>query len=241
MISTIICTLNEEAAIGSVLDTTPRTVCGEENEILVVDGGSSDATIDIVERREDVRLLVERRKGKGVAMRTGVAAARGAIMVFQDGDGTHLGIDIPRFVQAITADGYDLSIGNVIPHLKTIRWRQLIPFTHSFGFFASRCCYYLKAVREYYRRPRYWDVIKTLQDPLNGHRAIRKSDFNNLNLRSTGFELETEMNCKAIEHGLSIIHIPIAYVDRRGESKLLRNPGAYVKIVRTLFADHAFQ
>jgi glycosyltransferase involved in cell wall biosynthesis len=229
MISTIICTLNEEAAIGSVLDTTPRTVCGEENEILVVDGGSSDATIDIVERREDVRLLVERRKGKGVAMRTGVAAARGAIVVFQDGDGTHLGIDIPRFVQAITADGYDLSIGNVIPHLKTIRWRQLIPFTHSFGFFASRCCY------------RYWDVIKTLQDPLNGHRAIRKSDFNNLNLRSTGFELETEMNCKAIEHGLSIIHIPIAYVDRRGESKLLRNPGAYVKIVRTLFADHAFQ
>jgi len=75
-----------------------------------------------------------------------------------------------------------------------------------------------------------------LQDPLNGMRAITKQDFQRLNLITTGFEIETEMNIKAIIHGMKIVELPIRITPRdgNGKSKFLFNFRSHLKILRLL-------
>ena len=90
-ISVIVPAYNEESRLG---DTLPRMVRyfagrGERFEILVVDDGSSDDTADVVRRQQEAEVSVielDRNRGKGAALRTGVLASRGARVLLTDAD-----------------------------------------------------------------------------------------------------------------------------------------------------------
>src|SRR4051812_28727 len=72
-VSVIVPAKNEAANIGWVLARMPQLV----DEVIVVDGHSTDGTVDVVRRvRPDARILTEEGRGKGAALRTGFAAAR---------------------------------------------------------------------------------------------------------------------------------------------------------------------
>ena len=108
LVSVIIPTLNEAENLRHVLPTIPDVV----DELVIVDGGSTDGTVDVVrELAPTPRSSWSRCAGKGNALRTGFAAASGDILVMMDADGSMDPLDIATFVAALNA-GADVAKGS---------------------------------------------------------------------------------------------------------------------------------
>src|SRR6202011_2305626 len=103
--------LDEEGAIGQVVAAMPR---GWVDEIIVVDGGSRDATVAEA-GAAGATVLVEKEAGYGRAGAGGAAAAGAGgaeILVFLDGDGGDRPEAIPSLVQPILDGKFDFVIGS---------------------------------------------------------------------------------------------------------------------------------
>ena len=84
-VSLIIPTLNEAKSLTHVLTALPDVV----DELVVVDSGSTDGTLDVIRQlRPDAKIVEEPRRGKGIALQTGFAAAAGDTLVILDADGS---------------------------------------------------------------------------------------------------------------------------------------------------------
>jgi glycosyltransferase involved in cell wall biosynthesis len=106
-VAVLVCTLNEEENLPYVLPRIPNWV----NEVLVVDGHSTDDTVAVAkELRPDARIVYQPGTGKGDALRYGVAQATGDIIVTLDADGQTDPAELPLFVEAIQR-GYDFAKG----------------------------------------------------------------------------------------------------------------------------------
>jgi len=107
-VSLIIPTLNEAENLRYVLPTLPSVV----DELVIVDGGSTDGTVGVVRQLQPNATIVhEPRPGKGVALQSGFEAARGEILVMMDADGSMDPNDIATFVAALLA-GADVAKGS---------------------------------------------------------------------------------------------------------------------------------
>ena len=81
-----------------------------EAEILVVDDGSSDETVDVCQSFGVRRVAHPYGLGNGAAIKTGARAAHGEVLVFLDADGQHDPADIPRLLARLD-EGYDMAVG----------------------------------------------------------------------------------------------------------------------------------
>ena len=107
-VSVIIPVKNEAANLPWVFERLPLGI----SEVIVVDGKSTDDTLDVVRAlRPDAVIVQQTRKGKGNAMACGFAAARGDIFVMLDADGSAHPAEIVDFVAALTA-GADFAKGS---------------------------------------------------------------------------------------------------------------------------------
>jgi len=107
MTSVIIPALNEEPNLPWVLPRIPSWV----DEVILVDGHSIDDTIQMARAvLPTIRVITQEGKGKGAALRAGVNAARGDIIVMLDADGSTDPAEIPAFVGALLA-GADYAKG----------------------------------------------------------------------------------------------------------------------------------
>ena len=89
-------TLNEAANIPHVFGR----VSDGPIEVILIDGRASDDTVAVAKAiRPDVRVVLEKRPGKGAALAAGFAAATGDIIVMLDADGSADPAEIPRFVK----------------------------------------------------------------------------------------------------------------------------------------------
>jgi len=98
---------NEEVTLANVLEAV-RTMT---DDLIVVDGHSSDGTVAIAEKF-GARVVQDNGRGKGDAVRIGLASARHPITVLIDADGSHEPRDIAALVAPIAADEADLVMGS---------------------------------------------------------------------------------------------------------------------------------
>ena len=200
-VSVVIPTLNEEANIGWVLRRMPPWV----EEVIVVDGGSRDRTIEVAKAlRPDVVVVTELRKGKGVALRTGFATATREVIVMIDADGSMDPAEIENYVAAVD-EGYDLVKGSraapgggstdLTPtrHLGNLFLKGMVNLLYDSDF--TELCY--------------------------GFMALRRSSLAAMGLTADGFEIETQIVVNSLRGGLRIAEIPSQEAERlNGESHL---------------------
>jgi glycosyltransferase involved in cell wall biosynthesis len=214
--SVIIATKNEEESIAKVICSFPDAV-KKQSEIIVVDS-STDHT-PIIAESLGVKVIRERGKGKGRAMKTGVKASRGDIIIFMDGDGTDPPSFIPQMLKKLEHN--DMVLGS----------RSMREFPEDdptmrriFKFYGPL------SVRPVFRMAGF----KVNGDPLAGFRAIRKKDWYRLGLKSNDFRIEAEMNMQAVKLGFRLGEIPIPHLKRGGglmKSKLVTSPKMWIKIM----------
>src|SRR3954449_12511247 len=106
-VSVVVPTYNEAANLPHVFALLPEDV----HEVIVVDGRSTDGTIEVAKAlRPDVKIVLQNRRGKGNAMACGFAAVTGDIVVMLDADGSADPREIPRFVRTLV-EGADFAKG----------------------------------------------------------------------------------------------------------------------------------
>lgn len=99
-VTVVVPALNEAENLPYVLPRIPRWV----HEVLLVDGHSTDDTVAVARRiLPSIRVIAQEGRGKGAALRSGVAAATGDIVVMLDADGSTDPAEIPAFVGALMA------------------------------------------------------------------------------------------------------------------------------------------
>jgi glycosyltransferase involved in cell wall biosynthesis len=109
LVSVVIPTLNESPNLPLVLPYLPLSWI---DEVIIVDGRSTDNTIEIARRLlPSIRVVLETKPGKGAAMLAGFKAARGDIIVTMDADGSNDPREIPRMVQSLL-EGSDFVKGS---------------------------------------------------------------------------------------------------------------------------------
>jgi glycosyltransferase involved in cell wall biosynthesis len=187
-VSVIIPTLNEAGNLPYILNTIPSWV----DEIILVDGRSDDDTRRIAEiLRPDVRIIHEFKKGKGAAMKAGLYAARGDILIALDADGSMDGGAIGKFRDAILA-GADYVKGS---RFATGGGSSDITKFRRLG--DRGICYLI------------WLFFGSLySDATYGYIAIRATSLDALNLDSDGFEIETLIGIRALRARLNTTEVP---------------------------------
>ena len=109
-ITVIIPIYNEEGNIGELIKKV-RNVIGDNDQIIVVDDGSTDNSLEELDSKICIVLNHKLNMGKGKAMRTGISAAQGELTIFMGGDGQDDPKEIPILVNKIK-DGADFVIGS---------------------------------------------------------------------------------------------------------------------------------
>ena len=123
-VTVLICTLNEEKNLPSILPKIPAWV----DEILMVDGHSTDNTIAVAKQiRPEIRVLHQPDKGKGNALRYGIQEASGEIVVTLDADGSTDPTERDKFVAPLL-EGYDFVKGS-----RFLGVRPVMPRLRCFG------------------------------------------------------------------------------------------------------------
>ncbi len=205
----IILTLNELVGSQALLPSLPLK---DFDEVLVVDGGSSDGTVKFF-LDNGIRVIGQEKRGRGEAFRVGARNTTGDVLVFYSPDGNEDPDDIMRLVRCIE-DGSDLAIASRFAvgsrnEEDSSFFRPRAWVNRAFTFIANLL----------FRRGPY------VTDTINGFRAIRREAFDVLHLDECGFPIEYQMSIRAMKARLRISEIPTNEGDRLGgESKCYSFP-----------------
>jgi glycosyltransferase involved in cell wall biosynthesis len=214
-VSVVIPTLNEAANLPHVLPRIPLWVA----EIILVDSHSTDRTVEVARQLvPDIVVLEQERLGKGAALRSGFAAARGDIIVTLDADGSTDPAEIPAFVGALLG-GADFVKGS--------------RFAQGGG----------TDDMEWYRRLGNWGLLQLVRwrfggrftDLCYGYNAFWRHVLPYMNLGgSDGFEIETSMNIQAYRARLTVREVASREFRRlNGKSKLRTIPDGW-RVLKTI-------
>ena len=175
------------------------------DELLVVDGHSNDDTRNIA-AEVGATFLLDNGKGKGDALRVGIAHASGDVLVFVDADGSHDPRDIPALVQPIIDGNADHVSGSRMLGGSDELHATINQFVRLFGSqVITLSINYSQGVR--------------LTDSQNGFRAIRADVARSLALESEIPTIEQEMVIKTVRSGYRISEVAThEYVRSNGES-----------------------
>jgi glycosyltransferase involved in cell wall biosynthesis len=203
-VSVIIPTMNEEEAIGKVLDDVHAALgkTGVEYEILVVDTNSKDRTVEIA-KEKGARVIDEPRRGYGRAYKTGFENAKGEYITTLDADCTYPAEDIPKFLEMIEKENLDFISGDRLTLLKKGAMRPM----HRFG----------NMILNVTARLLFW---RKIADTQSGMWFFKRSVLSELELTDDGMPLSEEIKLEAILRGLRFKEVPIPYYVRTGEAKI---------------------
>jgi glycosyltransferase involved in cell wall biosynthesis len=193
---------NEQESIGRVLDQIEEVMAGSglTYQLLVVDDGSTDRTVEIAQSKGIDVIRHPTNRGYGAALKAGIRRARHDTIVITDADGTYPNEEIPRIVRLMS--DYDMVVGARTGgevHIPLVR---------------RPAKWFINTMANYFARTRIPDLN-------SGLRAFRKE----LALRfypvlPDGFSFTTTITLAMLANGYLVRYVPISYHRRVGSSKI---------------------
>ncbi len=211
LISIVIPLYNEENTIKDIINKIPNHY---QNEIIIVNDGSTDKSVQRVTEIVDKNIVIvnhKRNEGYGAAILTGIKKAKGDIIVTMDSDGQHNPEEIAKIIQPLLNDSADIVIGS--RYLGKINFK--IPLHVKIA----------EIIIKLFMKLLYGQVIHNNQ---NGFRAFKRNTIKIFeDLRYTGMGFTTEVLLYSAYKGYKIKEIPITANSREyGDS--------YVKKIKTM-------
>lgn len=196
---------NENRRIVPTLDAVHKATLMAELEVIVVDDGSTDDTVGAVRpfasTHPQVRVIrYERNRGKGYAVRTGMLAANGRIVLFADADGSTPMTELPKVLGPVESGQVDIAIGSrALPESDRAR-RQPMP-RHFMGW----------TFRQLVRLI----LMRGFSDTQCGFKAFSREAAQACFSRQTidGFGFDLEILYVARHLGYRIVEVPVRWLD----------------------------
>ncbi|HLN45104.1 MAG TPA: glycosyltransferase family 2 protein [Candidatus Sulfotelmatobacter sp.] len=215
LVSVVIPTLNEAGNIKEAL----TTIHGElkyPNEIIVVDGNSSDGTIEIVKDIDFCKLVIEPRRGYGLALRKGMKYAKGDIIVMVDGDGTYEFKHINQLLDKLTETDAELCMAT-----RMYDPNKAMGFMNFVGNKVITFCF---------------DFLyqQFLSDTQSGFRAISHSAIEKVEFKETDMSFATEMLVRFAKKGFKMVEVKSIYKQRKYGKTKLRKFKSGIEIFTTM-------
>jgi dolichol-phosphate mannosyltransferase len=204
-LSIVIPAYNEERFIGTLLEriaAVDLAPLGLDKEVIVVDDGSRDRTVEIASAAPGARVhRMPVNGGKGKAVRAGIGLATGELLIIQDADLEYDPSDYIPMIRALQARQGDVVYGS----------RYLGRGRHANQSLAA------------YLGGRSLSLValvftgRYLTDTVTAYKLFRRADLAGLTLETSGFELDHEITARLLARGLRIVEVPIAYHPRSRE------------------------
>jgi glycosyltransferase involved in cell wall biosynthesis len=198
-LSVVIPVYNEVQNIEEILKRVRAT--GLVWELVVVDDGSQDGTRDLLQKldgKDGLRVILhEQNQGKGAAVRTGLQAARGDVILIQDADLEYSPHDYPALLEPIEEGIADVVYGSRFlggPRRVTMFWHMIA--NHLLTLITNIL----------------YDTI--LSDMETGYKVFRREVVDGIKLRSNRFNFEPEVTAKVLKRHYRIYEVPISFNPR---------------------------
>ena len=198
-VTILIPTKNEEDGIGEVIDGFKKL---GYNNILVIDGHSTDRTREIAEAK-GAMVVLQSGKGKGQAVAEALKMIGTPVVVMIDGDGTYDPKDVTKLLQPIERGMAEHVIGNRLGNFEKGAFTRLNIIGNKIFNALFRFLYGIE-----------------VQDLLTGYHALTRELYKSVELEKHGFEIETELTVETIAKGFRIAEVPINYYKRKGKANL---------------------
>jgi glycosyltransferase involved in cell wall biosynthesis len=215
-LSVIIPIFNEARTLQEILRRVRAT--GLADEIILVDDCSQDGTraqLESLREQEGIKVILhEKNRGKGAAVRSGIQAAGGEILLIQDADLEYDPRDYPTLLKPIQEGIADVVYGSRFlggPRRVTMFWHmlanQLLTFTTNL----------------------LYNTI--LSDMETGYKVFRRQVVQGIKLRANRFDFEPEFTAKVLKHHHRIFEVPITFNPRDySEGKKIKLKDAFAAI-----------
>jgi glycosyltransferase involved in cell wall biosynthesis len=233
-VSIVIPVLDEDATIEQVLRSVAALdfqVLGMIKEVLVIDGGSTDHTVERARSVGNVKVFtLSGARGRGAAMRLGLEKARGDLIVFFPGDGEYRAADLQSVVGAMVNSGFRAVFGTRAVKCTDLSDRLLRIYDNN---------------RRLYLTSKYGGIMlsvatlllynRYVSDVLSSVKGYDTHLLRSLQLTSDGLDLETEIVAKLSRRREYILEVPVEYKPRtRAAGKKIR-AGDGVRALSALF------
>jgi len=212
-ICVILPTLNEERGIVKIINAVPNPLV---NKIIVVDGNSSDKTIELVKQCHkpacNIEFMYQKGRGKGMAFQSFLNSFdlnNQDLYVMFDADCTYDPKEIRSIITPIINNEADVVMGN---RFESKNIKEVMSFTTFLGnkllTFFSKFLYF-----------------KDPKDVCTGYWAFSREFLKKIKIKAKDFDLEANLFTEAVKHKFRIKTIPINYKQRVGVKKLRKKHG----------------
>jgi glycosyltransferase involved in cell wall biosynthesis len=204
-VSIIIPAYNEAKTIEKILSLVLKAKLpkGIEKEIIVVDDGSVDGTVEILKRKfhnpGKIKLFLHKRnRGKGAAIRTGFKRATGDILLIQDADLEYNPLYYQKLLEPIINGKAEVVYGSRLKNLRFKPWgknRTPLPL----HFLGNK---FLTAMTNFLYKGKITDME-------TGYKVFTRKVIDGIKLKANRFDFEPEITAKILKKGIDIKEIPI--------------------------------